>query len=120
FQQMGSGIDPAAAGVDLGAAWLVYVFVQGKFWVLFSLLFGMGFAVMSARGGHGTQFRRTYARRCAVLLAFGLLHAALLWPGDILHAYAIAGLLLLAFGEIGNRARLGIGLGIYAGLAALT
>lgn len=120
FQEMGSGIDPAAAGIDRSAAWLVYVFVQGKFWVLFSLLFGMGFAVMSTRGGHGAQFRRTYARRCAVLLVFGLLHALLLWPGDILHAYAIAGLLLMAFGEIGNRARLGLGIGVYAALAVLT
>lgn len=120
FQQMGSGIDPAAAGIDRAAAWLVYVFVQGKFWVLFSLLFGMGFAVMSTRGGHGAQFRRTYARRCMALLAFGLLHAVLLWPGDILHAYAIAGLLLMAFGEIGNRVRLGLGIGVYAALAVLT
>lgn len=120
FQEMGSGVDPAAAGIDRTVAWLVYVFVQGKFWVLFSLLFGMGFAVMSTRGGHGPQFRRTYARRCAVLLAFGLLHAVLLWSGDILHAYAVAGLLLLAFGEIGNRARLWLGIGLYAALAAMT
>ncbi len=118
-QQMGWGIDPAATGIDRTAAWLVYVFVQGKFWVLFSLLFGMGFAVMSTRGGHGAQFRRTYLRRCAVLLAFGVLHGVLLWSGDILHAYAVAGLLLLAFGEIGNRARFWLGLGFYLAMVAL-
>jgi len=118
-QQMGSGVDPAATGIDHAAAWLVYVFVQGKFWVLFSLLFGMGFAVMSTRGGHGAQFRRTYLRRCVVLLVFGVLHGVLLWSGDILHAYAIAGLLLLAFGEIGNRARLWLGIGLYVALAAM-
>ncbi|WP_238346046.1 DUF418 domain-containing protein [Luteimonas saliphila] len=119
IQQMGSGIDPAATGADHAAAWLVYVFVQGKFWVLFSLLFGMGFAVMSTRGGHGPRFRRVYARRCAALLGFGLLHAILLWSGDILHAYAIAGVLLLAFGEIDNRVRLWLGAGLYAGIALL-
>ncbi|HRN61061.1 MAG TPA: DUF418 domain-containing protein [Luteimonas sp.] len=118
-QEMGWGIDPAATGIDRIAAWLVYVFVQGKFWVLFSLLFGMGFAVMSARGGHGPQFRRRYVRRCLVLLGIGLLHGVALWSGDILHAYAIAGLLLLAFGGISNRALLWIGLVVYAALAAM-
>lgn len=118
-QEMGYGIDPSAQGLDRSAAWLVYVVVQGKFWVLFSLLFGMGFAVMSSRGGHGPAFRRVYLRRCLALLVFGLLHAALLWSGDILHAYALAGLALLAFGEPGNRARLLIGLLLYGGTAAL-
>ena len=119
LQEMGSGIDPAATGIDHAAAWAVHVLVAGKFWVLFSLLFGMGFAVMSSRGGHGAQFRSRYVRRCLVLLAFGLLHALLLWPGDILHAYAVTGLLLLAFGEVSNRARLLLGIGLYAGLASM-
>jgi len=119
LQEMGSGIDPTAIGLDLTAAWAVHVFVAGKFWVLFSLLFGMGFAVMSSRGGHGLQFRGRYLRRCLVLLAFGVLHAVLLWPGDILHAYAVTGLLLLAFGEISNRARLWLGIGLYATLALM-
>src|SRR5690606_36614626 len=43
LQEMGSGIDPAATGIDHAAAWGVHVMVAGKFWVLFSLLFGMGF-----------------------------------------------------------------------------
>src|SRR5690606_6470666 len=75
MQEMGWGIDPAATGLDLTAAWAVHVFVAGKFWVLFSLLFGMGFAVMSSRGGHGPQFRGHYLRRCLVLLVLGVLHA---------------------------------------------
>src|SRR5690606_3800536 len=119
LQEMGSGIGPATTGIDHAAAWAVHVLVGGKFWVLFSLLFGMGFAVMSSRGGHGAQFRSRYVRRCLVLLAFGLLHALLLWPGDILHAYAVTGLLLLAFGEVSNRARLLLGIGLYAGLASM-
>ncbi|MGJ4804138.1 DUF418 domain-containing protein [Luteimonas sp. SDU82] len=119
MQAMGSGIDPSTTGLDHAAAWAVHVFVSGKFWVLFSLLFGMGFAVMSSRGGHGAAFRGRYLRRCLALLAFGLLHAVLLWPGDILHAYAITGLLLLAFGEISNRARLVLGLGLYGAIALM-
>ena len=118
MQEMGSGIDPGATGIDRAAAWLVYVLVQGKFWVLFSLLFGMGFAVMSERGGHVPGFGRRYVRRCLVLLGFGVLHAVLLWPGDILHAYAVAGLLLLGLGGIGHRLGLWLGLAVYFGLAA--
>src|SRR5690606_38047983 len=119
LQEMGSGIDPAATGLDHAVAWAVHAFVAGKFWVLFSLLFGMGFAVMSSRGGHGPAFRGRYLRRCLVLLGFGVLHAVLLWPGDILHAYAITGLLLLAFGEISSRARLVLGIGLYGVMALM-
>ena len=119
MQEMGSGIDPSATGIDHAAAWAVHAFVAGKFWVLFSLLFGMGFAVMSSRGGHGPAFRGRYLRRCLVLLGFGVLHAVLLWPGDILHAYAITGLLLLAFGEISSRARLVLGIGLYGVMALM-
>src|SRR3546814_1950922 len=90
MQELGSGIAPGATGLDHAVAWLVYVFVQGKFWVLFSLLFGMGFAVMSARAGDSATFNKAYLRRCAVLLLFGVAHAVLLWPGDILHSYAVA------------------------------
>jgi len=120
MQEMGTGIAPGTTGLDHAAAWLVYVFVQGKFWVLFSLLFGMGFAVMSARAGDTATFNRAYLRRCAVLLLFGVAHAVLLWPGDILHSYAIAALILLAFGEMPDRRRLQLGIGIYAAVVLLT
>lgn len=120
MQEMGSGIAPGTAGPDHVVAWLVYVFVQGKFWVLFSLLFGMGFAVMSARAGDAATFNRAYLRRCAVLLLFGVAHAVLLWPGDILHSYAVAALILLAFGEMPDRKRLWLGIAIYAGVVLLS
>src|SRR5690606_9183640 len=120
LQELGSGIAPGATGLDYAAAWLVYVFVQGKFWVLFSLLFGMGFAVMSARAGDARTFNRAYLRRCAVLLLLGVAHALLLWPGDILHSYAIAAVVLLAFGEMPGRKRLWLGIGIYAAMVLLT
>lgn len=120
MQEMGSGIAPGTTGLDHAVAWLVYVFVQGKFWVLFSLLFGMGFAVMSARAGDAATFNKAYLRRCAVLLLFGVAHAVLLWPGDILHSYAVAALVLLAFGEMADRKRLWLGIAIYAGVVLLS
>lgn len=120
LQENGSGLDPSAQGVDRLAAWLVYVFVQGKFWVLFALLFGTGHAVMATRAGDQARFRRTWTRRCATLLVFGILHALLLWPGDILAIYAVAGFALLALGDPGQRLRLWAGVGVCLGLGVLT
>ena len=42
-----SGVDPALHGANRMADAFIYVFVQGKFWTLFSLLFGIGFAIAS-------------------------------------------------------------------------
>ena len=75
---------------DHAAGFLVKVFVEGKFYKLFSLLFGMGFAVMLLRAEEaGRPFIAWFARRAGVLLLIGLAHSVFLWTGDILHDYAI-------------------------------
>ncbi|WP_342315106.1 DUF418 domain-containing protein [Lysobacter sp. FW306-1B-D06B] len=95
---MGAGIDPAQAPLDHALSWLVYVFVQGKFWVLFALLFGMGFALMDERArAAGRNFRPLYLRRTIGLMVIGLVHALLIWAGDILVSYAIGAFALLWF-----------------------
>lgn len=114
-----SGMDtsPGAAGI---AAWVVYVFVQGKFWVLFSLLFGMGFALMQDRlEGSGRPFGKLYFRRTLALMGFGLLHIVLLWPGDILFAYSLTAIMLMAFLQVRGVAVLITGLGLYFGVSTL-
>lgn len=91
------GIDPAARGPDLWLDATSYILVSGKFWVLFALLFGMGFAVMQRRAeAAGRPFVPVYLRRTFGLLAIGVAHACLVWAGDILVAYALAALLMLA------------------------
>lgn len=93
-----SGIDPGLAGVDWLADAFVYVFVRGKFWTLFSLLFGMGFAVMLARAeAAGRPFAGLYLRRTAGLALIGLAHGLFVWSGDILLSYAMAAVALLLF-----------------------
>jgi uncharacterized protein len=93
-----SGVDPALTGADRWADGLIYFFVQGKFYPLFSLLFGMGFAVMMQRAADaGRPFVRLYLRRVLALLAIGVAHALLVWSGDILTTYALVALLLLMF-----------------------
>ena len=81
-----------------GMAWLLDM----KAITLFSLLFGMGVAMQMEGGGSVAA----HLRRMGVLLAIGLLHSVLLWWGDILLVYALAGLLLPLFRRLGDRALL--------------
>jgi len=101
LRDMGQGLDPTQAPLDYALSWLVYVFVQGKFWILFSLLFGMGFALMGERARiAGTDFRGMYLRRAAGLMAIGFVHALLIWAGDILVTYALGAFVLLLFRDM--------------------
>ena len=86
-----------SAPVDRTAEVVRDMLFSGKFNSMFSLLFGIGFTIQFARmqelsPSHATQL---YLRRLLVLLAFGLVHAMVFWPGDVLHVYAALGLLLL-------------------------
>lgn len=91
---------PADRIVEAGIRWLA----EGKFYVLFSFLFGLGMALqmerVEARGG---RFGRLYVRRLCVLLGIGLCHALLLWYGDILTLYACLGFPLLLFRRRADR-----------------
>jgi uncharacterized protein len=70
---------------------------SGKFNSMFSLLFGIGFTIQFTRmQQQGTaQATQLYVRRLLVLAVIGLLHAFFVWTGDVLHVYAILGLVLL-------------------------
>jgi uncharacterized protein len=82
-------------------AWLDWglfdALVDLKFITLFSLLFGIGFALQSERlSKRHAGFEAIYLRRVALLALFGLLHGLLLYPAEVLLPYALAGLLLFA------------------------
>jgi uncharacterized protein len=70
---------------------------SGKFNSMFSLLFGIGFTIQFSRLEQKDPANATaiYVRRLAVLAVLGLIHGAIFWPGDVLHIYAILGLLLV-------------------------
>jgi uncharacterized protein len=101
------GVPPAqlpTAATDGVAAFLIRALVEGKFYSLFSLLFGIGFAVQLQRAtARGDAQLHTYRRRLWVLLGFGLAHLLLLWPGDILAFYALGGLLLVRLRKLPDR-----------------
>jgi uncharacterized protein len=82
------------AATDQAARYLVNFFIDGKFYTLFSFLFGLGFSIQMARAAERGDATRTYLRRLTVLLAIGFAHAFLLWYGDILNIYALLGYLL--------------------------
>ncbi len=85
----------ASTGADRIASWCVWIFVDGRFWTLFSLLFGAGFALMLSRGSKRPGFLAMYLRRTGSLALIGAIHGTLIWNGDILFTYAIAAFLLV-------------------------
>lgn len=96
--------DGQLAFIDKAAIFFSAAFAEQKFYPIFSFLFGAGFALQTggARrpGPELSAIEQQYRRRLNWLLACGLLHALLLWFGDILVMYAITGFwLALRIGE---------------------
>ncbi len=83
---------------DVIADWIVRFLAEGKFYPLFAFLFGLGSAIQMERAETcGANFTGRFCRRLFALFAFGLVHAFLVWEGDILLWYAVCGFLLLPF-----------------------
>ena len=95
-------VNPTAYGDLRGwnyAYWFfVYVFIEREYLEIFALLFGAGMVMMAARcDSVGLGSAGMHYRRMGLLLVLGLLHAHLLWYGDILYAYALCGMIVFLF-----------------------
>ena len=94
-----------ATGADRVVDVLLALLVDNRGFPLFALLFGYGIGMLHrrsrARGEPVRRFLARMGRRHLVLLGIGLLHAILLFSGDILVAYAIVGMLVVAAYESG-------------------
>lgn len=92
------------AGIDRVVKYLQYIFIDGKFYSIFSILFGIGFSIILSNaqknGNSGLSF---FYRRMTVLFLLGLIHLIFLWAGDILILYAFIGFFLPLFRNISNR-----------------
>ncbi|HQW85724.1 MAG TPA: DUF418 domain-containing protein [Flavobacteriales bacterium] len=75
--------------------------IDGKFYSIFSLLFGIGFGFFLEKGSDGLW---RFYRRMLILLVIGWLHLRYLWAGDILFLYAALGLVLPFFRKLNDRA----------------
>jgi len=91
---------------------IMHVFFESKTWTLFSMLFGLGFALQLERArSSGSRLLPTYLRRLAVLFVLGAAHA-LLFDGDILMLYAELGLGLLVVRRLSTRSLLLLAAGL--------
>lgn len=92
------------AGADRWVRFLQYVFVDGKFYTIFSLLFGIGFSIIISNAmRRGASGFRIFYRRMAILLGFGFVHLMFIWSGDILMLYALMGMVLPLFRNCSDR-----------------
>lgn len=88
-----AGSDVDGVGNQTATMIMVALF-QGKFYLLFSFLFGYSslYITKGEKGGRGR-----WVGRSVVLIVLGILHFTFLWHGDILFLYGVFGLLLVAF-----------------------
>jgi uncharacterized protein len=101
--------------LDHSVHWLSSAFVDMKFYLLFSFLFGYSFQLqMEAAQRAGAAFKPRMLRRLGGLFVLGALHGVFLITGDILSVYAIIGLILLAMRRVKDRTALLVAAAIYA------
>src|SRR5262249_38686164 len=102
-----------ATGINLWTWFVFHVLAEGKMRALFSMVFGASAILLTSRverkGGSSGDI---YYRRPLWLMLFGIVHAYLLWYGDILYSYALCGLALSPFRRLSPRVLLVIGLAL--------
>jgi uncharacterized protein len=114
-----AGAGTAPEGADAVVSFAVGWLVAGKFLSSLAILFGIGAALLFDRPrGTFLDRRRLVRRRYGLLAAVGLAHMVLLFPGDILFVYGIAGLALVRFAHLDNRRLWGWCVALLAGSAA--
>jgi uncharacterized protein len=108
---------PFDGSVDQWVGTVVTGLFLGKFFLLFSFLFGYSFTLqLDAATRAGVSPVPRLLRRCAALFALGAAHVALLWFGDILTLYALLGLVLVALRNVRPAVAVGLGCGILVAL----
>jgi len=118
-------INPTAlrplAGTDFWVWLIAELTADEKFMAIFSMLFGAGIVLLTSRiESRGIKPTPIFLRRSAWLTLFGLLHAYLLWSGDILFTYGVCGILVYPYRKLTPRRLLLIGLLVVAIGSALS
>lgn len=102
-------LDAGSSVGDHAVVLLTALLLEFKFYPLFSFCFGYGFAVQTRRWAiSGAAARPRFKRRMNAMLFMGMLHGGLLWFGDILTRYALAGHLLNAYAGYGPKRLLSV------------
>ncbi|MRH44188.1 DUF418 domain-containing protein [Aquibacillus halophilus] len=93
------------SSLDQAVQVMIDIFFQASFYTLFSFLFGFGMQIIINKlTDKQLNVRKLLFRRLIILIGFGLIHAFLIWHGDILLSYGIIGMLLLLFIRASNKA----------------
>lgn len=96
--------------VDIAYNRFLTLFVEGKFFTIFSFLFGVGFYIFISRAmAKNENAYFLFVRRIIILLLIGLVHFYF-QPGEALTIYAIFGLIALPFYKVRKEINLIIGL----------
>jgi uncharacterized protein len=116
--------NPLLGGGFKGFDRVIWIFnhlvFEEKMMTLFSMLFGAGLVLMDGRAAaKGASIRGTYFRRIFWLFAIGLVHAYLIWEGDVLVLYAECGVFLYFFRKKTPRTLIALGVGLIVALAPL-
>ena len=108
---MAAYFNPNVAGGNTGAnlwAWILqYILFDGRMRGIFSMIFGVSAYLLITRAeerGYGHSIADIYYRRTMWLILFGVVHAYLIWWGDILYPYALLGLILYPLRKLRPRA----------------
>ncbi|MFC3040649.1 DUF418 domain-containing protein [Virgibacillus xinjiangensis] len=108
------------SSIDQWTLRMIDIFFQASFYTMFSILFGFGFQLMNERlQEKGIRVKPFLARRLLILIGFGLVHAFLIWHGDILLSYGSIGLLMLLFLRVKEKTLLLWAMALLLGSAAL-
>jgi uncharacterized protein len=104
YAESANATGPYISSLDHKMQFLHHIFIEGKFYSIFSLLFGWGIALQFKRAAaKGIDAASTVRRRLFFMLILGAVHL-MLWPGDIVFFYALLGFLLLPLRRLSNRA----------------
>ncbi|MEG0440405.1 MAG: hypothetical protein RR587_14315, partial [Solibacillus sp.] len=97
FKILVEGELPEYSGINGIIETFIDIFIEKKFFSIFSFLFGVGFYIFASRAeARGDKPRWRFARRLLALLLIGIVHIIVFW-GSILSIYAIIGFLLIPF-----------------------
>ncbi|WP_281640848.1 DUF418 domain-containing protein [Aurantimicrobium minutum] len=88
--------------LDLATMFAVISLAEGKFYLLFSFLFG--YSASFVLKDQSRPNRRRYLRRLIGLFLFGMIHAVFFFSGDILITYSLLGLFLFFISRYSDRA----------------
>jgi uncharacterized protein len=115
-----SSLFAKTTGLDMGISIFMGIFIIGKFFPIFSFLFGLSFAIQ-INNAHkkGEKYTGRFLWRLVILMGIGAVHQ-MFYRGDILMIYATLGLVLVACQYFNNKVLLIVSLALIFNIVGFT